>query len=144
MNSAIYDAHDALETLLAASSPLTAVFKGQGTPMDLATGIDAVWISGEVDNWNEDYRETGLQSKDETFIIRVHCLATVIGDFKAARAMIKTYGQAVEAAVIANHTLTGTVNLAQIKAGAIEETRYDDRRHQALLTLYVNCYAYLV
>lgn len=143
MNSNIYDAQDALKTLITNAPALAGVTKSLGTPLKLETLKEVVWVSGEVSEWNQDYRVSGLQAKDETFQLRVHCLVTKTGDFKAARDRAKSFATAVEDVVAANHTLSGTVELAQVRSGAIEEARLDDTKHQVLITVYINCRAWL-
>jgi hypothetical protein len=143
MNSKLYDAQDELKTLLDAAAGLNGVTKALGTPLKLSDLQEVVWVSGEVEDWNADFRVTALQAKDETFVLRVHCLVTRTGDYKAARDRAKTFAQAVEDTIRNNYTLNGAVELAQVKSVALEEARLDERRHQVLITIYVACRAWL-
>jgi len=143
MNSKLYDAQDALKAILDDAEGLAGITKSLGTPLKLSDLKDVVWVSGEVEDWNQDYRVTSLLAKDETFVLRVHCLTSITGDYRAARNRVKSFAEAVEAVVSENYTLNGTVELAQIRSGAMEEARLDERRHQALITLYISCRAWL-
>lgn len=143
MNSKLYDAQDELKSLLIGAPDLAGVPKHLGTPIKLDTLREVVWISGEVEEWNQEYRVTGLQAKDESFTIKVHVLVTKSGDYEATRNRARALAAAVEETISANYTLNDTVELAQIRAGAVEEARLDDRQHQVLITLYINCRAWL-
>ncbi|CAB4218386.1 hypothetical protein UFOVP1608_25 [uncultured Caudovirales phage] len=144
MNSNLFATQDAFKTLLSASTDLTGVPIHLGTPLKISDLKEVVWVSGEVEDWVQEYRVSGLQATDETFVIRVHCLVTVTGNYVAARDRAKTLLQAVEDVVASNRTLSGTVVLAKVTNLALEEARADERRHQVLATLYVNCRANLV
>lgn len=143
MNSALFEAQDELKTLLDASAGLAGVTKAIGTPLKLSDLKEVVWVSGEVEDWSQSYRVTGLGAKDESFVIRVHCLVTQTGDYTAARNRAKAFATAVEDTITANYTLNGKVELAQVTSAAMEEARLDERRHQVLITMYINCRAWL-
>jgi hypothetical protein len=144
VNSKLFDTQDALETLLSGSTDLTGVPVHLGTPLKLSDLKEVVWVSGEVDDWNQVYAVSGLQATDETFVIRVHALVTVTGKFVDGRNRIKALVQAIEDVVAANRQLSGNVELAKVTNIALEEARLDERRHQVLATVYVNCRANLV
>lgn len=144
MNTALPAAQDALGLLLAADSTIGKSWKGVGSPLQLETFLDAVWISGEVDEWTQNYSISNLGQKDENFTIRIHCLKTKEGNFVSARDACVTLATQVENVIKNNQIdLTGSVKLLKIGAGAMEESRLDERRHQVLITLFVQCEAWL-
>lgn len=136
-------AQDALLTALQAQSWPVGVNPTLGTPARMES--DSVWVSGEVEAWNAEYRVSGLRQKDETFTLRIHCLATRLGgDYASLRARLEEFGGIVEDAVEADHTLDGTVMLATITSQQVEETILEDgRRRQGLLTFFVECQAFV-
>lgn len=143
MRSALWDAQDALYGRLSrAVFPDRNVQVSLGRPSNLEA--DAVWVSGEVDTWNAEHRVSGLKTKDEQFTLRVYCYAVKLGGYTDARNRVRALAQVVEDTVYADHTLDGTVMLATIDRGGMAEAIMDDgRRRQVLLTMYVNCSAYV-
>lgn len=139
----VWDAQDALLTALQAQAWPTGVTPTLGTPARMEA--DSVWVSGEVEAWNAEYRVSGLRQKDETFTLRIHCLATRLGgDFTTLRDRLESFGALVEDAVDGNPTLSSTVMLATIVSQQVEETILDDgRRRQGLLTFFVECQAFV-
>lgn len=141
MNSKVYSAQDQLKAQIVtqATSIGVSVFIGApARPQD-----ECIWVSGEVDDWNQTFALTGLKAKDEIFTLRVHCLTTRIGEYVDARDRAKTLGEIVEDAVSADYTLGGTVQLAEVSGAVLEEAMVDERRRQALLTLLVKCRAWV-
>ena len=137
-----WDAQDALLALLQAQTWPDNIRPALGTPARMDG--DAVWVSGEVDDWNAEYRVSGLAQKDETFVPRVHCLVTRLGTFVELRDRLESLGALVEDAIGQSYSLSGTVMLATIKQQQVEETMLDDgRRRQGLLTFFIECEAFV-
>lgn len=143
MRSVLWDAQDALlATIRAATFPDRHITTSLGRPATLET--DAVWVGGEVDTWNSQYRVSGLVAKDEEFTLRVYVYAVKLGGYEDARNRVRALSEVVEDALAADPTLGGTVMLATIERGGMAEAIMDDgRRRQVLLTLYVNCSAFV-
>lgn len=143
MRTQVWDAQDGLLALLKEQPWPNDVKPVLGIPGRLER--DCVWISGEVDEWQAEYRVSGLQAKDERFTLRVHVLATRLGgDFDAIRPAVQTYGELVERAIGQDFTLGGAVMLATISGQQLEEAMLDDgRRRQALLTFSISCDAFI-
>lgn len=138
-NSKAYAAQDALKALIATALPTVQV--SLGTPARMPE--EAVWVSGEIDDWAQAYAVSGLQASDETFTLRVHCLTTWTGDYAGMRARIKTLSDSIETAVKAAPTLSGAVELIRPDSFVLEEALVDDRRRQGLLTIFFACRAWL-
>lgn len=143
MRSSLWDAQDALyAALVAATWPDRHVQLSLGRPANLER--DAVWVSGEVDNWTAQHRVSGLVAKDEEFTLRVYVYAVRLGTYEDARDRVKALAEVVEDTVYASQTLDDTVMLATVDRGGMAEAIMDDgRRRQVLLTLYVNCSAFI-
>lgn len=143
MRTAVWDAQEGLLALLKTQPWPNDVTPALGIPGRLER--DQVWVSGEVSEWSAEYRVSGLQAKDETFVLLVHILATRLGgDYATIRTALQTYGELVENALAEDYTLGGSVMLATVSRQQLEETMLDDgRRRQGLLTYSVTCDAHL-
>lgn len=143
MRSALWEAQDALYAAISgATFPDREIQIALGRPATLER--DAVWVSGEVDSWQADHRVSGLQAKDETFTLRVYVYSVRLGNYVDARNRVKALAQVVEDTIYGDHTLDGTVMLSTIERGGMAEAVMEDgRRRQVLLTLYVNCSAFI-
>lgn len=143
MHSRLWEAQDALYAMLRAvtfADRDVTVSLGRPATMD----VNAVWVDGGVDTWDAAYRVSGLAAKEEEFTLKVNVYAVALGDYVDARNRVKAMGDEVEAAVVADYTLDGSVMLATISRGGMAEGIMDDgRRRQCLLTLYVKCSAYM-
>ena len=135
-------AQDGLLELLQAQTWPGNLRPSLGTPASMER--DTVWVSGEVDDWNAEYRVSGLAQKDETFVLRVHCLVTRLESFVELRAGLEALGALVEDAIGADYTLGGSVMQATVRQQQVEETMLDDgRRRQGLLTFFIECEAFV-
>jgi hypothetical protein len=143
VHSRIYEAQTALLGLLQASTPLARIAKGLGAPAKFEQ--DHVWVSGEVDEWQRDYRQSGLASMDEQFTLRVHVLVRRSGaTYGEVLTRVRVLAEAVEDAVNADYTLGGAVMLATVQRGTIDEAAGGDGRSRAvLMTLHVRCDAHV-
>lgn len=143
MQSQLWDAQDALLAALEGSATLAKVTKGLGAPGKFER--EHVWISGEVDDWTLNYRQSGLVARDEDFGLRIHVLVTRTGvKYADSRARVIELGQAVEDAIAADYTLGGAVMLATIERNTIDEsTGGDGRTRSILLTINVRCRAHV-
>jgi hypothetical protein len=142
VRSKLWAAQDALYALLQAEAGLARTQLTLGTPSDFQD--ENVWISGEVDNWTAIYAVTGLRAKDEQFTLRVGIVVQRLGNaYATPRDRAKELGQIVEDVIGANHTLSGTVELANITSARLEETMMDERRRAVGLSINVTCRAWL-
>jgi hypothetical protein len=143
MQSRIWDAQDALLTALQANATLSEVTLDLGAPGRLER--QHVWISGEVEDWSLAYTTSGLVSRDEEFNLRIHVLVTMTGrSYVDARTRVVELGQAVEDVIADDVTLAGTVMLATVARGSIDEaTGGDGRTRSVLLTIHVRCNAHV-
>lgn len=142
VRSAVWGAQDALYALLAAQSGFTGVQVGLGRPAQ--DQDENVWVSGELTVWDSEYRVSGLGAKDETFTLQVSVLVTRLGgDYSKTRNRVRDLGQIVEDVIAANPTLSGTVELAQFTGGRVSESMVDERRRAVIMTMDVDCRAWL-
>lgn len=103
-----------------------------------------VWVSGQVDDWNTDYRVSGLGAKDETFVLRVSVVVIRLGtEYIKARQRVEELSQSIEQAIHAHPTLQDTVMLAKITSFRLEDSLVDERRRGVGLNIYVTCQAWL-
>lgn len=138
--SSLWAAEDALAAILTAADLGTATFT-HGTPTRF--GKDNVWLDGAVEEWQAGYAVSGLGAKDETFGLRVVVLcARAALDYITPRNAVKDLADLVEAAIAADHTLTGTVELAYVGSYSKEEALLDDQNRAVKLTLTVTCRAW--
>lgn len=142
MRSQIWAAQDALYQALRDATWPGSVQVDLATPPNMER--DSVWVSGEVDDWNAEYRTSGLAAKDENFAMRVHILSKRLGNYTDARNRVKALGEVVEDVIGADHTLDGTVMLATIDRSQLEDSLGEDGRTRlVLLTLWVRCRAHV-
>lgn len=143
VRSKLWDAQEALFHLV--DDRLKLGKDGQvtfGNPTELLP--ENVWISGEVDDWNTDWRVSGLAAKDESFTLRISIAVIRLGtDYQVARERVRELGREVEDAISADPTLSGIVMLAKISSFRLEDTLVDDRRRGVGLNIYVSCQAWL-
>lgn len=143
VRSKLWAAQDALYALLGASSGLSGADLYLGRPVS-DEGRDLVWINGEVDQWSAEYQLSGLGAKNETFTLQVRIRVARPGaTYTTSRDVCKAYGQAVEDVIADNHTLSGTVMLAQIANVRLEDTMVDERTRAVYLVIEVTCQAWL-
>lgn len=140
MPTAIWDAQDAL---------LTAVRTGVtgGVPVTLGAPAEKqqthVWISGDVDVWEQDYRTSGLGAKDETFVLQVEALVMrSASDYATPRARMQSLLSEIEAAIVADYTLGGAVMLAQVERITMDEGVTDEKQRAIGATVFVRCSAF--
>lgn len=140
MPTAIWDAQDAL---------LEAVRGGVsgGVPVTLGSPAEKqkthIWISGDVDVWEQDFRTSGLGAKDETFVLQVEVLVMrSASDYATPRAKIRTILEEIEAAIVADYTLGGSVMLAQVERITLDEGVTDEKERAIGATVFVRCSAF--
>lgn len=143
VRSRLWDAQEALYHLI--DDTLKLGKDGQvsfGNPIELLP--ENVWVSGEVDDWNTDWRVSGLAAKDENFTLRISIAVIRLGtDYQSTRDRVRELGREIEDAISVDPTLGGTVMLAKIASFRLEDTLVDDRRRGVGLNIYVNCQAWL-
>lgn len=145
VKSKLWDAQQALYALVAAAVTLHPR-EGQvtlGNPIgDLLA--ENVWVSGQVDDWNTDYRVSGVKAKDETFTLRVSIAVIRLGhEYLTARDRVKEIAQDIEDAIAADTTLGGVAQLAQISNMKLEDSIMDERRRGVGLNIYVSVRTWL-
>lgn len=145
MRSKLWAAQDALTTLLQAAPALSGVEVQCGTPLNpLDLKADNVFVASEIAEWTASYAVSGIAAKDESFVLRVNCLAIRLGsEYIAARDRAKALGEAVEDVIAANRTLSGNVEMAVIERAEIDDAMWDERRRGVQLRLFVRCRAWL-
>lgn len=146
MQTKLWDAQDALYTLINANATLAS----QKVPVTLGDPgrreAEHVWIGGEIPDWSQTYGVSGLQARDEEFVIPIITVVVwTSGDYVTARDRIKTIGAAIETTLAANPTLNGTVMLATISRMATDEAAIPEERKRMIgLTQFVTCKAHVV
>ena len=140
MGTRLWQAQDALVTALRGT--LTG-----GVPITLGAPADKqqthVWVSGDVDQWEQNFRTSGLGAKDESFVLQVEALVMRnSSDYATPRARMQTLIDEIEQAVSADHTLGGSVMLAQIERITMDEGVTDERQRAIGCTVFVRCEAF--
>lgn len=145
VRSKLWSCQDALYSIVeTAVSPLLARdgLVTLGNPADLMP--ENVWVSGQVDDWNTDWKVSGLGAKDEDFTFRVSIAVIRLGsEYLEARERVEVLAQAIEDAIAANPTLNGEAMLAKIVSLRLEDTLVDERRRGVGLNIYVNVKTWL-
>ena len=143
MHTTVYAAQNALKTALSALSGLDNARVTLGHPASLEK--DEVWVSGEVQDWQLEYRQSGLVARDEFYTLIVYCFASRTGkDFEGVRDRVAGYSTAVEDYLADNPTLGGTVMLATVISATLDEgISQDGRTRMAMQTLNVRCRAHV-
>lgn len=139
MPTTIWDAQDALVAILRKS--LTG-----GVPVTLGSPADRenthVWISGDVDTWEKNYRVSTLEVHDENYTIQVECFVSrSTGDYATVRARMRTLLDEVEKAINSNPTLNGVVSMAVIYQTTMDEGLTDNKERAIGSTVFVRCEA---
>jgi hypothetical protein len=147
----LFDAADALATMLSGRSELLAVkcTVKSGYPGEATQPLDG-YVSWDVANWSQSYLvsssstgATGLSANaDESFVLQVRFLATSTDRFRA-RDLIKAVANVTADVCQADHTLQGTVQLAKVTGLALDQGLADERNHQVGLTVNVACDAWI-
>lgn len=143
VRSKLWAAQDALFSIV--ENAVTLGRDGQitlGSPLELMA--ENVWVSGEVDDWQTNYRVSGLGSKDEEFTLRVSIACAHLGtDYRDTRLRVEALGQEIEDAIAADHTLAGTCELAVVSSFRLEDSLMGDRTRGVGLNIYVRCTTWL-
>lgn len=139
----LWDCQDALYALVDAAVTLDR--DGQVTLGNPATlSPENVWVSGQVDDWNTDWKVSGLGSKDEDFVLRVSVAVIRLGsDYLGARQRLQEIGQDIEDAIAADPTLGGAAQLAKITSFRLEDSMVDERRRGVGLNFFVSIRTWL-
>lgn len=128
---------DVISTAIAAEPQTDKVRVSLGVPPKM--GKEEVWISGEVQQWDQTYPYSGLRAKEERFTLRIGIISTRLGlDYTANRDRVALIGQVVEDAVHADPTLGGVCELAVVSAGLLEEAILSERERAVGLNLDVD------
>lgn len=139
MPTTIWDAQDALVAILRKS--LTG-----GVPVTLGSPADKenthVWVSGDVDTWEKNYRVSNLSVHDETFTLQVECFVSrATPDYGTVRSRVRTLLDEVEKAINSNPTLNGVVSMAVIDRTTMDEGLTDNKERAIGSTVFVRCEA---
>lgn len=143
VRSKLWDCQDALYALV--NNAVSLGKHGQvtlGNPPELMP--ENIWVSGQVDDWNTDWKVSGLGAKDEDFVLRISI--AVIGlsaDYLEARQRVEELGQDIEDAISADPTLGGLAQLAKITSFRLEDTMVDERHRGVGLNMYVSVRTWL-
>ena len=145
--SKLWDVQDAvldlLKTALGADPSTAKIPVDLGTPLKFTT-TENVWISGEVQEWDQTYAVSGLAAKDESFTIRVCIVAQKLGvAYAPLRDRVRTIGSIIENAIHSDPQLDGLVQLAQVKPNTLEEGLVGDNKRAVGLNLDVEISAWL-
>lgn len=139
MGSTIWDAQDALV-------PLLRNYVTGGVPVTLGSPADKesthVWVSGDVDTWEKNYRVSSLSAFDETYTLQVEVLVKrKASDYGTPRARMRSLLDEIEAAIKDNPTLGGVVSLAVVERTTMDEGLTDDKERAIGSTVFVRCEA---
>lgn len=143
MLSKVYTAQNRLYDALKASPALSGVRVSLGYPVKM--GKEEVWIGGEVEGWQFEYRTSGLTSRDEEFTLRVNCyVSKTATTFKTARDRVQAISDAVEQVIQGDPTLGGEVLLMTVQNATLDEgVSSDGRTRMVLETLAVRINAHV-
>lgn len=143
VRSKLWDCQDALYALV--NNAVNLGKHGQvtlGNPAEFMP--ENVWVSGQVDDWNTDWKVSGLGAKDEDFVLRVSI--AIIGlstDYREARQRVEELAKDIEDAISADPTLGGLAQLAKITSFRLEDTMVDERHRGVGLNIYVSVRTWL-
>lgn len=145
VRSKLWVCQDALYAIVeAAVSPILAKdgLVTLGNPAELMP--ENVWVSGQVDDWNTDWKVSGLRAKDEDFTFRISIAVVRLGsEYLEARQRVEEIAQEIEDAISADPTLSGHAMLAKIVSFRLEDSLVDERRRGVGLNMYVNVRTWL-
>lgn len=142
MRTAAFSAQDALYAAIDAATYPGEVTRSLGVPARLEH--DLVWVAGRIDDIANEYRVSGLGAVDERFTLNVHVFSRRRGTLADVRDRAVELADAVDDALTADPTLGGTVMLATVVRRTAEESIDEDGRARGfLISLYVECSAYL-
>jgi len=120
MTTVVWSAQDALLTLLTGLPSTEGFAVTMGWPLRLEDRH--VWVSGDVEASEQIYAISGLGGKDERVRIRVVVMVTDrTDDYLVPRDAVKVVSDAIEDAIAADPTLTGTCELAEVTAVEVDE-----------------------
>jgi hypothetical protein len=136
-DSTLWDAQDALHALVAAT--VTAPAKvDYGHPSEFHP--DHVWVEGAVDEWSGEFAVSGLGAEDERFNLHVTVQCMRAGEgYQAVRDRCKGYAEAIRAAIKADPTLGGVVQLAQVARWRVDESMVTESTRAVKVMLTVAC-----
>lgn len=144
VSSAIWAAQDGLlATITAALAAETATAK---VPVELGTPLtvkpEHIWISGEVQDWNQEYTVSGLRQKDENFTLRICIAVQHLGlSYIKVRDRAKELGDIIENSIHADYTLGGAVMLSKTRGAVLEEALVGDKTRAVGLNIDVDIMA---
>lgn len=145
-----FDAQDALYAALLArkalpGNPLQSGVTPAGVEITLGgPGTyekEHVWIAGDIEPYTSDYQVSGLETKDETYELRVHIIVTrQVRTYVEVRDRAKVILREIERAVASDVFLGGCpITLASIARYQVEEAIPSEQpmTRQVLLSVWV-------
>lgn len=146
VSSKLWDVQDALYDLLVYTmqeDPATArVRVTLGTPLKMTD--EDVWVSGEVQDWTQNYIVSGLAAKEETFTLRICIAVQRLGlDYVPIRDRARYIGTRIENAIHNDPTLSGNALLARVASPILEEALVGEKKRAVGLNFDVEVMAHL-
>lgn len=142
--TALYDAQDALLALVKGLDSIGGWRVDLGFPAGANVQAKHVWVAGDVDDATQQFGLSGLAAKDETFDLRVHVVATAKArTFDVPRDRVRVIGDELAAALVADFTLGGVVELAQVSSVRVDDAQPDESTRQVMHTATVTCRSWL-
>lgn len=142
--TALYDAQDALLAVVKALDSIGGWKVDLGFPAAANVQAKHVWVAGDVDDATQKFGISDLSAKDETFDLRVHVVATAKAkSFDVPRDRVKAIADELAAALVADFTLGGVVELAQVSSVRVDEAQPDESTRQVMHTATVTCRSWL-
>lgn len=140
------DAQDALktalDTALAASEDCIGIPVTVGYPAG-GPKAEHIWIAGTVTDWTREWDTTAVANApiSEQFTLDVYVLTSKrVRTFAEVRTRLTAILDVIEAAVVADFTLSGTVAVSTLSGGEVQEG-IDDERRSAGCELHLRCEA---
>lgn len=144
MQTTVYAAQTALLGLLNGIPELSDATIQLGHPARF--GKRDVWIGGDVEDWQLEYRQSGLVARDEFYTLRINVLVVLTGtnNYVKTRDAVKAYTDKIEEALGDDPTLGGAVLLATVTGATLDEgIGQDGRSRMVLETLAVRIRAHV-
>lgn len=142
--TAIYDAQDALHTLVQGLTASDGWKVDLGFPQAANVQAKHIWVAGDVDDHTQTYGLSSAQAKDESFPLRVHVVATAKAKtYDVPRDRVKAVTDDLEAAILADDTLGGVVMQAEVTSIHVDDAQPSEAERQVMSTVTVTCRAWL-
>lgn len=138
-NSPLWDAQEALYNALKVG--LDKVRVDYGAPSQKELKPEHVFVSAAATDWKFSHPLTNL-AEDQEFGLIVGIYVTRAGDQKAVVARMKELAAAVDVVLQADHTLSGTVDMAKVGSARLIDGRdTSTNKRQLALELDIECLA---